>query len=70
MTSLSAAPHRLIYCGSDWADRTHDHVSCDEDFDSDRRPARCLPLGTSVAHLATRLREAATLRTRPTLSPG
>ncbi|WP_327714211.1 hypothetical protein OG381_01390 [Streptomyces sp. NBC_00490] len=71
MTSLSAASHRLIYCGSGWADRTHDHVSCDEDFDTDRRPARCLPLGASVAvaHLAARLREAATLRTRPTLSP-
>ncbi|MGW2698363.1 hypothetical protein [Streptomyces sp. NPDC001296] len=36
------------------------HVDCDEDFDTDSRPARYLPLGASVAHLAERIREATT----------
>ncbi|MEU6227500.1 hypothetical protein [Streptomyces sp. NPDC047042] len=34
-------------------------VGCDEHFDTGRRPARHLPLGGSVAHLAERLRQAA-----------
>lgn len=38
------------------------HVDCDEDFDTDRRPARYPTLGSSVAHLAERLREATTTR--------
>ncbi|MCG0285426.1 hypothetical protein [Streptomyces sp. PSAA01] len=36
------------------------HVDCDEDFDTDVRPASYLPLGSSVAHLAERIREATT----------
>ncbi|MCX4766025.1 hypothetical protein OG562_34635 [Streptomyces sp. NBC_01275] len=36
------------------------HVDCDADFDTDSRPASYLPLGSSVAHVAERLREAAT----------
>ncbi|MET9832799.1 hypothetical protein ABZ078_26645 [Streptomyces sp. NPDC006385] len=36
------------------------HVDCDKDFDTDARPASYLPLGSSVAHLAERIREAAT----------
>ncbi|MFC5218917.1 hypothetical protein [Streptomyces coerulescens] len=36
------------------------HVDCDTDFDTDARPASCLPLGSSVAHLAERIREATT----------
>ncbi|GAA3196532.1 MULTISPECIES: hypothetical protein [Streptomyces] len=36
------------------------HVDCDEGFDTDSRPASFLPLGASVAHLADRIREAAT----------
>jgi len=36
------------------------HVDCDKDFDTDARPARYLPLGSSVAHLAERIREATT----------
>ncbi|MET8126454.1 hypothetical protein [Streptomyces sp. NPDC005231] len=36
------------------------HVDCDEDFDTDSRPASYLPLGSSVAHLAERIREATT----------
>lgn len=36
------------------------HVDCDEDFDTEARPPRHLPLGTSVAHLAERIREATT----------
>jgi hypothetical protein len=36
------------------------HIDCDEDFDTDRRPARYPTLGSSVAHLAERLREATT----------
>lgn len=36
------------------------HVDCDEDFDTDARPASYLPLGSSVAHLAERIREATT----------
>lgn len=36
------------------------HVDCDEDFDSGSCPASYLPLGASVAHLAERIREAAT----------
>ncbi|MFG3038081.1 hypothetical protein ACGFYZ_14340 [Streptomyces sp. NPDC048330] len=34
------------------------HVDCDEDFDTDRRPAHEPPLGASVAHLAERIRQA------------
>lgn len=34
------------------------HVDCDEPFDTDARPARYPTLGTSVSHLAERLREA------------
>ncbi|GAA4781931.1 hypothetical protein [Streptomyces ziwulingensis] len=36
------------------------HVDCDTGLDTDSRPASYLPLGASVAHLAERLREAAT----------
>ncbi|MDH6439391.1 hypothetical protein M2158_007932 [Streptomyces sp. SAI-144] len=36
------------------------HVDCDEDFDTDYRPASYLPLGSSVAHIAERIREATT----------
>ncbi|MEV4449524.1 hypothetical protein [Streptomyces mirabilis] len=36
------------------------HVDCDEDFDTDTRPASYLPLGASVAHLAERIRNATT----------
>lgn len=36
------------------------HVDCDADFDTDSRPARYLPLGSSVAHIAERIREATT----------
>ncbi|MFH8706536.1 hypothetical protein [Streptomyces rubrogriseus] len=36
------------------------HVDCDADFDTDSCPASYLPLGSSVAHVAERLREAAT----------
>ncbi|MGW5868250.1 hypothetical protein ACWFRJ_39595 [Streptomyces sp. NPDC055239] len=36
------------------------HVDCDEDFDTDARPVSYLPLGSSVAHLAERIREATT----------
>ncbi|MEU1629236.1 hypothetical protein ABZ746_28755 [Streptomyces sp. NPDC020096] len=36
------------------------HVDCDEDFETDRRPARDLPLGASVAQLAERIRQATT----------
>ncbi|AEM85861.1 hypothetical protein [Streptomyces violaceusniger] len=36
------------------------HVDCDEEFDTDARPASHLPLGSSVAHLAERIRQATT----------
>lgn len=36
------------------------HVDCDADFDTDSRPARYLPLGSTVAHIAERIREATT----------
>ncbi|MFF7290763.1 hypothetical protein [Streptomyces griseorubiginosus] len=36
------------------------HVDCPPDFDTDARPASYLPLGSSVAHLAGRLRDATT----------
>ncbi|GAA3500735.1 hypothetical protein GCM10019016_078420 [Streptomyces prasinosporus] len=36
------------------------HVDCDTDFDTDYRPASYLPLGSSVAHLAERIRQATT----------
>ncbi|MET9507664.1 hypothetical protein ABZX62_04145 [Streptomyces flavidovirens] len=36
------------------------HVDCDEGFETEARPTRYLPLGTSVAHLAERIREATT----------
>ncbi|MFE3645889.1 hypothetical protein ACFXOM_33780 [Streptomyces sp. NPDC059169] len=36
------------------------HVECDNDFDTERRPARDLPLGASIAHLAERIRHATT----------
>ncbi|MGW2137688.1 hypothetical protein ACWCW2_16975 [Streptomyces sp. NPDC001773] len=36
------------------------HVDCDEEFDTDAHPASYLPLGSSVAHLAERIREATT----------
>ncbi|MFE6164490.1 hypothetical protein ACFQ7F_36880 [Streptomyces sp. NPDC056486] len=36
------------------------HVDCDKDFDTDARPVSYLPLGSSVAHLAERIREATT----------
>ncbi|MFF5273819.1 hypothetical protein [Streptomyces sp. NPDC000133] len=36
------------------------HVDCDEDFDTDIRPAIRQPLGSRVAHLAERIREATT----------
>ncbi|MFF5757345.1 hypothetical protein [Streptomyces longwoodensis] len=34
------------------------HVDCDEDFNTGSRPANYLPLGSSVAHIAERIREA------------
>ncbi|MFF6772791.1 hypothetical protein ACFY8W_04425 [Streptomyces sp. NPDC012637] len=34
------------------------HVDCDEDFDTDRRPAHDPPLGSVVSHLAARIRQA------------
>ncbi|MER7684462.1 hypothetical protein [Streptomyces sp. NPDC097610] len=34
------------------------HVDCDVDLDSNSRPASYLPLGSSVAHVAERIREA------------
>ncbi|MEU0844023.1 hypothetical protein ABZ370_31730 [Streptomyces sp. NPDC005962] len=34
------------------------HVGCDAGFDTDARPASYLPLGSSIAHLAARIREA------------
>lgn len=36
------------------------HVDCDKDFDTGSRPTRYLPLGSRVAHLAERIREATT----------
>ncbi|MFE0087655.1 hypothetical protein [Streptomyces sp. NPDC058991] len=36
------------------------HVDCDDDFDTERRPVRDLPLGASVTHLAERIRQATT----------
>ncbi|MFI0776178.1 hypothetical protein [Streptomyces sp. NPDC021212] len=36
------------------------HVDCDTDFDTDARQASYLPLGSCVAHLAERIREATT----------
>ncbi|MCX2969464.1 MULTISPECIES: hypothetical protein [Streptomyces] len=36
------------------------HVDCDDDFDTEHRPVRYLPLGASVAHLAEPIRQAAT----------
>lgn len=36
------------------------HVDCDEDFETEHRPALYLPLGASVAQLAERLRKATT----------
>ncbi|MFF9016577.1 hypothetical protein ACF09C_26855 [Streptomyces sp. NPDC014870] len=36
------------------------HVDCHEDFDTDSRPASYLPPGSSVAHIAERIREAVT----------
>ncbi|MFI1023370.1 hypothetical protein [Streptomyces olivaceus] len=36
------------------------HVDCDADFDTDARPAIYPTLGSSVAHLAERIREATT----------
>lgn len=36
------------------------HVDCDENFDTDYRPASYLPLGSSVAHIAERIRQATT----------
>ncbi|MEU6243986.1 hypothetical protein [Streptomyces sp. NPDC047024] len=36
------------------------HVDCDADFDTDSLPARYPTLGSSVAHLAERIREATT----------
>ncbi|MET7684399.1 hypothetical protein [Streptomyces sp. NPDC005423] len=36
------------------------HVDCDKDFDTDARPASYLSLGSAVAHLAERIREATT----------
>ncbi|KUM99912.1 hypothetical protein AQI95_35945 [Streptomyces yokosukanensis] len=36
------------------------HVEADEDFDTDRRPAHYQPLGSSVVHLADRIRQATT----------
>ncbi|MEU4486678.1 hypothetical protein AB0H94_17625 [Streptomyces purpurascens] len=36
------------------------HVDCDEPFDTDAHPARYLPLGSSVAHLAEQIRQATT----------
>ncbi|MDX3832840.1 hypothetical protein [Streptomyces europaeiscabiei] len=36
------------------------HVDCAPDFDTDARPSSYLPLGSSVAHLAERLRDATT----------
>ncbi|MCC9705978.1 hypothetical protein E4N62_12365 [Streptomyces sp. MNU76] len=39
---------------------TEYHVDCAPDFDTDARPASYMPLGSSVAHLAERLRDATT----------
>ncbi|MEU7205598.1 hypothetical protein [Streptomyces sp. NPDC045470] len=36
------------------------HVDCDASFDTDARPVSYLPLGSSVAHLAERIRTATT----------
>ncbi|MEU2263915.1 hypothetical protein ABZ557_27410 [Streptomyces sp. NPDC019645] len=36
------------------------HVDCDDDFATERRPVRDLPLGASVAQLAERIRQATT----------
>lgn len=36
------------------------HVDCDEDFATDERPPRSLPLGARVAQLADRIRQATT----------
>ncbi|MGW1235027.1 hypothetical protein [Streptomyces californicus] len=36
------------------------HVSCDADFDTDDRPASYLPSSSSVAYLASRVRQATT----------
>ncbi|MFF3976529.1 hypothetical protein [Streptomyces sp. NPDC001828] len=36
------------------------HVTCDEDFDTDARPAIYAPMGSRVAYLAERIREAST----------
>ncbi|MGQ4376482.1 hypothetical protein ACN6K9_006845 [Streptomyces sp. SAS_267] len=36
------------------------HVGCDEDLDTDSRPASYLPLGSSITHLAERIRDATT----------
>ncbi|QFQ97389.1 hypothetical protein F9278_15565 [Streptomyces phaeolivaceus] len=36
------------------------HVACAPDFDTDARPSSYLPLGSSVAHLAERIRDATT----------
>ncbi|MCC2275576.1 hypothetical protein LKL35_09095 [Streptomyces sp. ET3-23] len=36
------------------------HVDCDAGFDTDRRPARDLPLGAAVAQFAERIRQATT----------
>ncbi len=36
------------------------HVDCDEDFRTDRRPPRYLPLGAQIAQLAERIREVGT----------
>ncbi|WP_432012628.1 hypothetical protein [Streptomyces cucumeris] len=41
------------------------HVDCDAHFDTDSRPASYLPLGTSIAHVAERLREATTTDQAP-----
>ncbi|MGA5191390.1 hypothetical protein ACPCSL_33205 [Streptomyces griseoincarnatus] len=53
-TSPVSPPTPWPACG-----RPH-NVDCDADFDTDSRPASYLPLGSSVAHVAERLREAAT----------
>ncbi|MFD4022251.1 hypothetical protein ACFWRV_01850 [Streptomyces sp. NPDC058576] len=37
------------------------HVDCDEDFDTDDRPASYPPSSSSVAHLASRVRQATTM---------
>ncbi|MFF8481994.1 hypothetical protein [Streptomyces antibioticus] len=41
------------------------HVDCDADFDTGVRAASYLPVGTSVAHVAERLREATTTDEAP-----